>query len=320
MTTLLVDGSNLFIIHLTANPALDGDGAPIGAVKGFLNSMAWLTRQLKPDKVIVFFDGKGGSSKRREILSEYKEGRRPPTVVGRLYQFSSQEKADANRAFQFRTLQDLLEFLPVNVIVSNGFETDDGIAHAVKHRKYFKLDDIIIVSCDRDFYQLVSDDVAIYNPMSKKLINTKSVVEEFGIHPKNWLFYRSITGDKSDNIDGVKSFGPKTLLKMFELNDGGNEFVPEDIAAMFELLPEIKDKTTIKRITMLHENLTKIERNWKLMSLVDPLISNAGENQITARIENFDGSFKKMDLYRALDRLGVGFDGMLFDHFKFMGQ
>lgn len=320
MTTLLIDGSNLFIIHLTANTAVDLNGIPFGGVKGFLSSLSWITKTLKPQRVIIFFDGKGGSSKRREIHAEYKEGRRPPTVVGRMYNFSSQEKADENRQYQFRMLQDLLEHLPVNVIVSNGFETDDGIAYAINHKDYFKLNDTTIVSCDRDFYQLVSKNVSIYNPMSKKLLNEKSIVEEFGIHPRNWLFYRSITGDKSDNVDGVKSFGPKTLLKMFELNNENVSFGPDDIDAMMEILPEIKDKTTIKRITMLSENKSKIERNWKLMSLKEPLISAVSKNQITSRIENFNGSFKKMDFYRALDRVGIVFDGMLFDHFKYMGQ
>lgn len=318
MTTLLIDGSNLSIIHFTANPALDGNGAPIGMVKGFLNSLAWLVKTLSPSKVIIFFDGKGGSANRREVLPEYKQGRRPPAVVGRMYQFSSQEKADKNREYQFRTLQNLLEFLPVNVIVSNGFETDDGIAYAVKFRKHFKLDDVIIVSCDRDFYQLISDGVSIYNPMSKKLINAKSVLEEFGIHPQNWLLYRSITGDKSDNVDGVKSFGPKTLLKLFALESEEDRFAPEDIAELYNISDCIKDKTVLKRINMLYENLEKIERNWKLMSLANPMISNHVENFLTQRLENFEPSFKKLDLYRELNKISVAFNMSLFDDFKFL--
>jgi 5'-3' exonuclease len=274
---------------------------------------------LRPTKVIIFFDGKGGSSLRREVHSEYKEGRRPPTVIGRMYNFSSQEKADQNRAYQFRTLQNLLEFLPVNVMVSSGYETDDGIAYAIKHRNYFKLGPCTIVSCDRDFYQLIGSDVSIYNPMSKKLINSESVLSEFGIHPKHWLFYRSITGDKSDNIDGVKSFGPKTLLKMFSLEDAElDAFTPEDIEGLMMASDMINDKTTMKRISLLHENKSKIERNWKLMSLADPMISNSGEQHITERIEGFKGHFKKLDLYREFVKLGLGLNPTVFDDFKFL--
>lgn len=322
--TLLIDGSNLFLIHLTANPTVDGSGTPVGGVSGFLRSISWIAKILKPEKVVIFFDGKGGSTKRREILSEYKEGRRPPTVVGRLYQFSSQEKADQNRQYQFKILQDLLEYLPVNVIVSNNFETDDGIAYVVKFKKYFDFNDIIITSCDRDFYQLVNKDVLIYNPMSKKLINEKSIIEEFGIHPKNWLFYRSISGDKSDNVDGVKGIGPKTLCKMFNLHDEQLEYSTEDIEILYENCAELqkdkKQKTLLNNLIKLYENKSKIERNWKLMDLKNPLMSNVSEQFITSRIKDFNGTFKKMDLYRMFDKIGIGFDGMAFDYFMNIGE
>lgn len=318
MSTLLIDGTNLFTIQMAGNPAQDGNGNPCGGVKGFMNSLPWLVRAMKPTKVIIFFDGKGGSAKRRSMLSEYKEGRRPATVVGRFYQFSDADKAENNKQYQFQLLRECLDLLPVNVILSTDFEADDGIAYCVKHREFFKLEHIYIVSCDRDFYQLVNSNVSIYNPMSKKVINTGAILEEFGIHPQNWLFYRSVTGDKSDNVDGIKGFGPKTLLKVLDLQSAEHKFTPEDVSDLFFASDIIKDKTILKHIFTLNENKSKIERNWTLMSLEDPLIDMGSKDRITNAITAFDPCYKKLDLYRAMSRLGLGLEPSKFDDLRFL--
>jgi 5'-3' exonuclease len=318
MTTLLIDGTNLFTIQISGNPAQDGNGNPCGGVKGFLNALPHLVRLMKPTKVIIFFDGKGGSAKRREMLSEYKEGRRPATVVGRFYEFYDVEKAQENRQFQFHQLRECLDLLPVNVIVSKDFEADDGIGYLVKHREFFDLGHTYIVSCDRDFYQLVSSNVSIYNPMSKRIINTASILEEFGIHPQNWLFYRAVVGDKSDNVDGVKGFGPKTLLKLLDLQSSEHKFIPDDISDLFEASADIKDKTIVKRILTLNENKSKIERNWTIMSLDDPMIDMASKDKISNAITTFDPSYKKLDLYRTITKLSLSLNPLMFDDLRFL--
>jgi 5'-3' exonuclease len=313
---LLIDGSNLSIIHFTANPAVDDNGTPIGMVKGFLNSIVWLNRTLKPEKIIIFFDGKGGSSQRRELFSEYKEGRKQKQIVGRYYKFSDSDMADKNREYQMSVLKSVLHFLPVNVITTNGYESDDAIAYCVKHKKYFKFDHVYIISCDKDFYQLIANDVHIYNPMSKKILDANSVVGEFGIHPNNWLFYRAISGDKSDNINGIKGIGPKTLLKLFSLNDGEMIFSHEDIDAFYESRGDIKEPTKQKRIVELYENKSTIERNWKLMNLKEPLMSSLNTSNLTSAIETFTARYDKIDMYREAGKLGLNV--LSFDEMRFL--
>ena len=147
--------------------------------------------------------------------------------------------------------------------------------------------------------------------------------KEFGIHPKNWLFYRSVSGDKSDNVDGIKGFGPKTLLKLLNLESAEVGYTPEDIELLMETIDQVPDKkgtgkTIMKNISTLFENKEKVKRNWKLMSLKEPLLSAQQEQHITNRINSFEGNFKKLDLYRGLDRIGINLEGSLFDSLKFL--
>jgi 5'-3' exonuclease len=314
--TLLVDGSNLSIIHFTANPSVDDNGVPVGMVRGFLNSIVWLNRTLKPEKIVIFFDGKGGSAARRELFSEYKEGRKQKQIVGRYYKFSDADKADKNREYQLSLLKTLLNYLPVNVITTNGYESDDAIAYCVKHKKYFNFDHVYVISCDKDFYQLIDNDVHIYNPMSKKILDANSIVNEHGIHPNNWLFYRAISGDKSDNIDGIKGIGPKTLLKLFSLDDGSMTFSTDDIDAFYESRGDIKEPTKQKKIVELFEHKTLIERNWKLMNLKEPLLSNSNTTSLTSAIESFSAQYNKIDMFREAAKLGLNFTS--FDELRFL--
>lgn len=314
--TVIIDGTNLSIIHFTANPAVDENGIPIGMVKGFLNSLLWIKRTLKPTKILIFFDTKGGSIQRRELYSEYKEGRKPKEIVGRYYKFSNSDMAEKNKEYQFSLLKQILEMLPVNVINCRGFESDDGIAYCVNHKDFFKFGNCFIVSCDKDFYQLISKEVSIYNPMSKKIINEKSVIDEFGIHPHNWLFYRSISGDKSDNVEGVKGFGPKTLLKIFSLESHEYKYDVDDIDAMFESVASFENESTKKRIVSLYENKKTIERNWKLLSLHEPMISALDKDKITQHIESFKPRFKQLDIYKTVGKLGLNV--VLFDEFAIL--
>lgn len=318
MTTLLIDGSNLSIIHFTANPAADSNGVPIGMVKGFLGALAWMNITLKPSRIIIFFDGKNNSTQRKQIFSEYKEGRKGKLVVGRHYKFSTEEAANKNRDYQFFVLRDLLEDLPVSVLICNGFETDDAISYCVKHRKFFNLDPIHIVSCDKDFYQLIDDNISIYNPMSKKVLSKKDVVEEYGIHPRNWLLYRSIAGDASDNLDGVYGIGPKTLLKLFDLGSE-IEFDVEDLELLCDSILEEgveKNKSVIKNLQKIKSNISVIKRNWSLMSLSEPMVSSLSKDVLDGAVQEKELRYRKLDFWKKAAKYSVGLNLSVFDDFK----
>jgi len=119
-----------------------------------------------------------------------------------------------------------------------------------------------IVSTDRDFYQLVDDKIQIWSPVKKKMYNTQTVIDEFGVHPNNYVVYRTFTGDKSDNIPGVNGFGPKTILKMIpELLDV-TEFTPMDL---FNKSKQLLTESPKYQNILDHQEI--IEKNYQLMNL-----------------------------------------------------
>lgn len=305
MKHLLVDGSNLSVIHLAANPALGMNGEPVGLLKGFFNAIVNINRLILPDAITIFFDGPGGSARRRQIYKEYKSGRKPRTLVGQAYQFLNEDQAIANQDWQKDHLLTLLDCCGINVIITDGYETDDGIAYLISTNPD---DEFFIVSCDKDFCQLLSDRVKIYNPISKEVQCVSWLLKKYEIHPNNWLFYRAITGDKSDNIPGVKGFGPKTLKKLFLLNRENKlslDIIPECAQLMrSEEKLDAAGKRVLKRLEQLEENMELLRRNWQIMDLSDPLMAVHHMEQIAYQVNEFKPIIKTKDFYIALSELG----------------
>ena len=111
---------------------------------------------------------------------------------------------------QLPYLWKLLSAMRIPTIEKPGFEADDIIAYACAHKKYEGWHKHII-SSDRDFFQLISEDVVLYRPIQKKLVDKPSLLAEHGIHPNNFALARAVAGDKSDNLPGIPRAGLKTI-------------------------------------------------------------------------------------------------------------
>ena len=143
-------GCNLFIRNYAALPTLNGNGEAFGGVYGFLTSLRFYVSRFKPDKVVVAWDGKGGSQKRRHLIDNYKKGRRP-MKLNRNYDYGNNQH-DQNRIYQRLRLSKYLEDLPIKQINVDNVEADDVIAYLCFH---LPEDRKILVSTDRDYYQLL---------------------------------------------------------------------------------------------------------------------------------------------------------------------
>ena len=97
---------------------------------------------------------------------------------------------------QMGRLINYLEQLPLTLVSIDGIEADDTIAYITQMYEA-KSKKITIVSTDRDFYQLINDKIQIWSPIKKKLYDTSKLLDEFQVHPKNYVLYRAFTGDKS---------------------------------------------------------------------------------------------------------------------------
>ena len=206
---LIIDGLNQFIRVFGAVPALNDDGEHCGGVTGFLLSTAATIRRLKPTRVVIVFDGKGGSNRRKSMYKGYKEGRTGLTKINRLAGYEDLEDQQESMRKQFTRLIQYLQVLPISLTYIDYVEADDIIAYLANH--YFKKE-VTIISSDKDFLQLVNPRIKVYAPTKKKMYDEALVMEDYGVIPQILVFYRCLEGDKSYNIVGVRGVGPKTIL------------------------------------------------------------------------------------------------------------
>ena len=307
---LIIDGLNQFIRVFGAVPALNDDGEHCGGVTGFLLSTAATIRTLKPTRVVIVFDGKGGSNRRKQVYKGYKEGRTGLTKLNRLAGYEDLEDQRVSMRNQFTRLIEYLQVLPISLTYIDYVEADDIIAYLANH--YFKKE-VTIISSDKDFLQLVNPRIKVYAPTKKKMYDEALVMEDYGVKPQNLVFYRCMEGDKSDNIDGVRGVGKKTIL-----NKMG--FLNEDTLTLDGFMDKVKTECDEKLSQKLLKNVTTIELNYQLMQLKDPDISSSIKSNVRAIMDDHQPTldlieFKKMFMYDKLYTAFANVDSWLRNSF-----
>lgn len=263
---LIFDGLNTFIRIFAAVPSINDNGEHVGGIAGFMKSVAANIRQFSPTRCIIVFDGKGGSVRRKKLFPDYKAQRKNKTKLNRHQEFDNPEDARASMEHQLGRIIKYLDNLPVTYFAIDNIEADDSIACLVTDYYSKKESEIIIVSTDRDFLQLINPSVSVYNPVKKKLYNIPKMQEEYGIPPENYLLYRIIDGDGSDNIPGVKGVGLKTLIKEIpELTT--TEIELDNLLELCAALKADSGKKPKKFLDSILNNEDILRRNYSLMQL-----------------------------------------------------
>lgn len=294
---LLVDGLNLFIRHFVVNPTMSDLGYHIGGTVGFLKSLQYLSDRVGPAKIIVAWEG-GGSSRRRAIFREYKQGKRPQRL-NRYYEDDIPNTVE-NRDNQVALAINLLKNTPVQQIYVADCEADDIIAHVVKYKMRDRK--VVIVSSDKDLYQLLSKRVIQWSPGQKKFITLKDVKKKFGVSVTNFCTARAFIGDKSDGIPGVPGVGFASLSKRFTVLKNDKFVSVDDI---LEQTKKLVEKNEIKIYTNIIENHDIAKRNWRLMFLDTTSLSASQIEKIDFSFENFQPNTDKIKLVKTLVQSGV---------------
>ena len=289
---LIIDGMNTFIRSFAAIPTMDENGNHIGGVTGFLKSVGYVTRKFKPSRVYVIFDGKGGSKRRRDIYPDYKLGRKPLTRLNRTYDMTTEKDEQDLMRYELVIVAKALMKLPITTITLDHVEADDIISYIAQH-VVENGGESIIYSTDKDFLQLVGDGIKVWNPVRKKTYIPEIVVEDYEVHPNNFLLYRALTGDTSDNLPGIKGLGMKTLLKIVP------EFVTEQ-PLTFDDVIDAAENSKLKVASRIVDEQESIKRNIKLMSLRSVMISDNNKMKILNKINRPQLSLHKYDLTKLL--------------------
>lgn len=256
---MLVDGFNLAYRCFHALPELTRtDGFPTGALHGWVKSLWKLIDQEKPDSTLVFFD-LGESQDRIALLPEYKAQRKP--------------MPDPLRQ-QIDPIKALTRAMGLAGIEAEGVESDDLLAsEAVKLARAGH--EVMIVSGDKDFAQIVDDRVKIMLPppsanpkLGWRLLDAAGVQEKFGVPPTQIADYLALVGDTSDNIPGLDGVGPKTASKWLAECSS----VEGVIAKASELKPErFRDAVAAQadrlrmnlKLTTLNLALPEVKPEWR---------------------------------------------------------
>ena len=297
---LIIDGLNTFIRCWSSIPTMNENGDHVGGVTGVLKSIGYAIRQIQPTRVVVVFDGKGGSNQRKKKFDGYKAQRDSNKLrVNRAYaDMMNDEDERESMKRQFVWLVDMLNYLPLTTMIYDGVEADDVMAYITTN--LLKEDEqAVLMSTDKDFLQLVDDTTIVWSPTKKKIYNKKAVKEEFGIESKNLLLYRVLDGDKSDNIPGVYGCGIKTLIKRFPEITEDTKLSVEDLFQLCEgKIEETKGKIKIYKDIM--DSKKQILLNKDLMQLEDVDISGQIKMQVLDRFNEEIQPLNKMDFMKIL--------------------
>ena len=276
---LLIDGLNLFFRNFAMLNIVNENGVHVGGLGGFLRSLGTLINVIEPTSMYIIFDGENSSMNRKNILSEYKAGRHISRITNWEIFNDVEDEHDA-KLDQIVRLIDYLKCLPVHVAALDKVEADDIIAHLATTITQDNDDSrAFIVSSDKDFIQLVSDQITVYRPIEKDFYTRDTIVEKFGVLPENFILYKVLMGDASDKVPGIKGLGVKKLMKFFpELN--------ERILTLDDLIEistrKYKEHVIYSRVVFEEKNLRK---NYKIMDLHNPMMDDLEKKYIEDQIE-----------------------------------
>ena len=296
---LVIDALNMFIRNYIVNPMISTNGNPIGGTVGFVNSVKKLMREANPDQVIICWDGAGGSQKRRTVVKEYKQGRKPLRKNYKVEGMSEQSEKE-NMVWQQRILMEMLNEMPIMQLMLDRVEADDIIAMVVQSPKYAGWQKVI-VSSDKDFLQLLDDEPVLYRPIQKKAWTKNTVIEEYGISPENFVIARAIAGDKSDNLAGIRGAGLATISKRLDFLCEDKMHTLDDVYGYCE-----GTESKVKFYSNVVENWETVETNYKVMNLTPPSISVQGRQKINFALDNFEFELNATALKRTSVEHGFG--------------
>lgn len=302
---LLVDMNLLFFRNYTVQTQINERGIEVGGYAGTITSLLSIIGKLDPDFVICVWDGKNGSSKRRAKYSMYKEGRKVPNKIGNMKEELDMSDEDRMRSIKWQMNQifTTLKHLPVMQIGLNNYEGDDIISY-ICTEQFNNHDDVelIIVSNDKDFLQLVGGNVYAYRRTTTTINGIKQgedsiygledVKKKFsGLSRGSLLAMRMFEGDNSDNIKGIRGVAEKTFVKYFGSLADVDDFDPRDL---IEFLKEKAEQFSDKQYLKEHKEESH------LVTIVEKVAKHKEEDSGMNGFEVLRRNYDIMQLHRSI--------------------
>lgn len=273
---LIIDAMNMLIRSFSLLKAMNPSGAHIGGLVGFLRSLGYVTRIFDPTRIVVVWDGKGGSGNRKNIDPNYKAQRATARITHWGLYDTREEEQEALIGQLYRTM-DYLDCLPLQQIVIEKLEADDIIAYLAKQASG-NSKKVTIVSSDKDFLQLINKNIEVYAPVKKKTFTVNNIVEEIKVLPENYNIVKALLGDNSDNLPGIKGLGIKTILSEWK------SFTWDSLASLQNVWDhcetQLDGEKPKKIFAKIIHDWDRVLKNYELMNLHDSVLDNSEKNTI----------------------------------------
>jgi len=298
-----IDGANLFIKCLSIS-RINDQGNFVGCIEKFLDSVKNIVFYNNIDLVVVFWEGRQSTLRKRRIQSSYKSGKKEVGVV---------PDEDAQKCHI--RIREYLDLLSIPQLEVSGTEADEVIAYLA--RRTSKEHDVVIISEDKDFYQLINDNTSIFSIQKRLMLTKEKFIETYKIQPENWIIIKCLMGDSSDNIK------PLTYVPIERLRDVYFPILKEqriisidDISTYSAEILKTASKQNMRVYKKIIDSPDVLAENFKLMNLRDIMLPNNMYSKIKYALNTF--CFKQID--PAMLRYEMFSDSIFFMGFNRMFQ
>lgn len=284
MKLLLIDGNSImnrafYGIHALTNKK----GFPTNALTGFLNIYLKLMKEEKPDHIAAAFDLKAPTF-RHKMYDGYK---------------ATRHAMPEDLAKQMPVIRVLLRDMGIPVVEVEGYEADDIIGTLSRVAKE-KNSDCVIMTGDRDSFQLVNDRVTVRLAANKEDVfyTPDKIREVYGVEPRQMLEVKALMGDSSDNIPGVKGIGEKTALSLIQKYGS--------VKTIYEQLDTLEVTKSVKTKLQSGKDSAELSRTLGEICLTAPVSENL-EDYVPKAPDNgaVKGILQELEMYAAIKKFGL---------------
>lgn len=245
---LTIDFNNLVFASLYGEALINSKGLTVNAIKGFFMKLKLLQDTFDPTFVVLASDLSRERTFRRKLYPDYKAQRKP---------------SDPSIVEQMKYISRMCALLGYQNLSHELYEADDILGMLSRYGEEHGMD-VIIVSSDRDLYQLITDHTYIMSPRGNELIDLNYMRDKYQLTPKQWIDLKVLQGDSSDNIPGIRGVGQKTALELMH-EYGSIENIYQNLN---NIRPKLRERLEAGRDTIpLTRELVTVLTDYKLMNI-----------------------------------------------------
>lgn len=250
---LIIDFNNVLFTSYYGQKLINQHGYNVNAVKGFFTKLKNLKDIFDPDFIVFARDLSRVKTFRRKLFPDYKAQRKP---------------MDPDIFSQMKMAQQIVALLGFSIISHELYEADDIMGMISRFGEEHEMDSIII-SSDRDMYQLITDHTFVMSPRNSDLIDKNYLQEHYQLTPDQWIELKILQGDRSDNIPGIPGIGEVTALQLMQQYGS----IQNIYQSMDQLKPKIQSLLTKYQDTLdLIRKLVTIETDYTLIDLKEEML------------------------------------------------